>query len=1206
MSLRSPQLEQLKTELLAILDYLQPSLPVTDGSGNVIAPRGSVRTQSDDVRSALTANMLAELLGKIGKVKPSEIEVSARFLKEITKIAAEYERAIAPLTNIVSGEDSITQALRTLVANLVQETFPGLPRISESLSETPTAIVEASLSPFYPEARAFGAQGNELQDTLSQEAIRQIWGTLYDFRLVDTPNFLVRNNPIARRQVTEEGSPVLDDSTGDPRPNIGRRRKRRGSGRRSERGSEGRTGGGNAPGEFSADEGVGGIVGGIGSGFTGDSSPSEDSTTANQELLFEPEFPITRFGTGPFVDMETFSRSSPRRFLSMALDWLSQMAAMQQVFPDMIGKSDSAHSLLTQEALNGDRLGIANSLLFNFTTSDCFKVRIDTSAVTRRPPRRARTTTHVTTDRGYPDALDRVGTTFRFRGKTPLLTFLDAPENVLRTDVVTSLRDGFILDTPVAIEEGFEGATENPLQGDDYQAYTERFVEERNDLAEFFRETIVGPNSPLTSGRPGDYVPGLSARTLLDTGVGFRGAKFLAVREALGAALQHDSCVLLASLFVPNAAEAELCYLGSRITFGDQWCLNSIQRISQIFTNAYIRNSMDIENMDLDDETRTRVEALEARIDMLINREHFSPTYPQIIEMHNEIEELRSNFFGARYRELARETLQILIDMFPYDDALIDEVNEELIDDETLGNLSSPFRYIGLSEGSSIVRVNLVSTLDPTFEEEVENGERVPSLLLDEIDAVVTELIRDCANRITALGAVASSKDVGNYAYMYFMSAGQMASSVFVPTAPQDRTVDQFAVFSNRVTDLTGGVAVLLNSDQAQRSYAEIDARYGLDIGNTIGFGAAAAEGMIEDPGQASVDFVAALGTLLTNALPNAFSVASEAVNRASQALRQRFGRSITLSSGDTQIALNLLDLLLETTDFSEFKARAESFVDLRTLTPVVLLSSNNVQAGMSLLQFALYALTEAPLTRLENVSFGDFIVPYNKVAAFGIHRELMPLIEALPHTSETRRIRRGFGRLRILERQLDPAPSVIDSITSNDGLMRGSRYLQSIDSAGQPTGGWSLFLEAQLDYGAISRVFSLANPVANVTYTTASPSGRRVLVDERVNLATDIDTTENELLQFARTFIRSEALKIYYYFMTGFIFEPDFAPQPTADDSILTESLISVDPMERLEALVDLFVVSDINQFRQVVLVPFVSDNDSLEEFTGILSFDT
>jgi hypothetical protein len=72
---------------------------------------------------------------------------------------------------------------------------------------------------------------------------------------------------------------------------------------------------------------------------------------------------------------------------------------------------------------------------------------------------------------------------------------------------------------------------------------------------------------------------------------------------------------------------------------------------------------------------------------------------------------------------------------------------------------------------------------------------------------------------------------------------------------------------------------------------------------------------------------------------------------------------------------------------------------------------------------------------------------------------------------------------------------------------------------------------------------------------------------------------------------------------MTGFIFEPEFMPSPFKDDSLLTNDLISSNAVTRLKSLIDIYANNDLNYFSNIVFIPFVSDNDSIEEFSSIIN---
>jgi hypothetical protein len=1155
MTLQAPFLNQLKTELVAILDYIQPSLPPED-SLSFIEADSSVQNQSNEVRSALSANMFVDLLSKIGNIKPSEIELSARFIREVIRIIESYEVAIAPMENLVIGNNSILSAVRTQISELTSLEFSGLEPVSTNLSETPNSIVEAVLSPFYPLARMSSFSNNS---EMIIPYLDKIYGTFADLSPIEKPNFLV------------------------------------------------------IPGKFS-------------------------------------------IGQGPYVSLKEISTGYPFLFVSFALDYLSQYKAISSLYPQWVNNFESAHSYILQNAVKGNELGIVNNLLFDYTTSNA-QIGLVVPAVNNQPINStAKINASVMTDEGYVKAIENAfGRNSTPTLKIGILNYINIPGNVLRPEIISTLRDGFILDTPVALENGIPGATTSPINSDKYKSFTNSIQQERNDILSKLEEIICSDSSEIIQGKKADFLPGLSENTLIERGTGFKSLRFLAIKHGLGRILRHDEVVRFVGFVLENKQTYKERFSGARKILGNEWIDSATTNIAQYYINAKLENEgitlSDAGNIAREeqrakleairvlrleiDRLETRLEGINADIiDEAMRRQALfhggsGPRTPlqtfireveplfqdRIDEVNNKINEANEQISNLLSENIEIEGFILSLykdvpSLFPFFSSFNENINNiptslNIRAGTNVQSLLNASSFIGIGQ-DFIAPINLASTLDPEFKDDIEAGTIVANEMLDVINDTILKIIESGIEKINALSPNISDKDFGNYLYTYLSLAGILCEKVFTATTNSSVNKGLFREVKNKSIGLNFGVTCFLPNKEERVKFAQIDNLYLRYVSNSIGFGVAAPQGALADPYQSSVNYVESISRLLVNTIPASFSIASEALSVASKALRKSFAQNIVISSGNIQIPINMIDYLLTTQDFRAFSIKCKDFNEKKTLTPVLLLASDNLVESVNILQFCLYVLTESPLTKLTNIKIGDYTIPFNKNAVVGIHKDLERLLGRLPEGDATyTEIKKGRGSIKVFERQFDPSPSFIDQINADQPLFQGTRFLQAIESTGQKRDGYKFYINSKLDYEDIKNNFRSLNPVITYFYRTQNIYGRTIESFINIDLRglSFNASLVNEELEYAINFIRSEALKIYYYYMTGFIFEPEFLPDPMKDDSLLTQNLLSANPVTRLRSIIDIYASTDLSYFSNILFIPFVSDNDSIEEFSSIIS---
>jgi hypothetical protein len=1165
MTLQAPFLNQLKTELVAILDYIQPSLPPEDPLSFIEAD-SSVQNQSNEVRSALSANMFVDLLSKIGNIKPSEIELSARFIREVIRIIESYEVAIAPMENLVIGNNSILFAVRTQISELTSLEFPRLDPVPTNISIVPNSIIEAILSPFYPLARMkFFSRDYEKTNII----LNAIYGPVSRLSPISKPNFLIIPN-----------------------------------------------------------------------GMT--------------------------VGSGPYASLKEMSMAMPFQFVCFSLDYLAQYKAISSLYPQWINNSESAHSYIIKNAFNDNDLGIINNLLFDYTTSNA-QMAMPLTLGENNPSTKINTI--VMTDEGYVKAIENAfGRNSLMAGnKIGILDYINKPENILRQDIVSTLRDGFILDTPVALENGIPGATTSPINSEKYKSFTNTVLQERNDIISKMEEIICDPSSPIILGSNADYLPGVSDPLLIERGIGFKGTRFLAIKFALGRILRSDEVVKLVNFVLLNKNSYKERFYGVKLILGNQWIDDAITNIAQHFINGKLENlqiNSDFLN-NINEDKRNQIENIKIQISNLeaeieryeeivltrartIQQRNIPDPYNGLGTQNNTgiqtfsisieyatnlalqelgavqriMEELEAQISGLREQILQIWTddygmEEIIISLykdipilFPFLDCFM--VNENNLPQSlsiragtNFSSLLNSTSFIGLGP-NFILPINEASSIDINFREQIESGEILPNEMIDAVNDVLLRLIESGVNKANELSPNLSEKDFGNYLYTYLLLAGLLCEKVFVGATTSQVQKQLFKNINSKTIGINLGVTCFLPNKDERIKFGQSYVRYLTDIGNSIGLGQSYTMQALIDPYQSSLSYVQSISNLLVNTIPASFSIASEALSRASKALRKSFAQNIVISSGNIQIPINMIDYLLTTQDFRAFSIKCKDFNEKKTLTPVLLLASDNLAESVNILQFCLYVLTESPLTKLTNIKIGDYTIPFNKNAVVGIHKDLERLLGRLPEGDATyTEIKKGRGSIKVFERQFDPSPSFIDQINADQPLFQGTRFLQAIESTGQKRDGYKFYINSKLDYEDIKNNFRSLNPVITYFYRTQNIYGRTIESFINIDLRglSFNASLVNEELEYAINFIRSEALKIYYYYMTGFIFEPEFLPDPMKDDSLLTQNLLSANPVTRLRSIIDIYASTDLSYFSNILFIPFVSDNDSIEEFSSIIS---
>lgn len=1250
MSLRTPTIKELKTELISVMDYFPPAQPHTDSAGNIVRPRAAT-TQSDEVRKAMTANMFVELLENIGNRTPSDIETSALILKEINDLLDEYESVIGPMINLVHGEESLVAVVRQEVADLTRNSFSGLD-ISTDIEETPTELRDGILSPFTPRARisSIGGEGggDPPQRAAIENLMQSIWGNFDDgYTEASQPN-LVRDfeanlsefyfpfkymtifgDYLGQVKATAQSFPELFGEARSVSPQSAVVRK---AVRSEEIGLI-------KPLMFdfttSAAKSI--FLTGAGATRTGPPLTSRFVTTdKGYERVFRDiagsRGDLAR-GTTNRESMETWL-NKPQNVLNMeAVTALRDGFLSDTELAEELGLESSNLDPLQSpqymeftEAVNTERQDIFNSIKSILLSSE-FTSGMAGDFVPGVSP----------------ESAIRGGTAFR---KCKYIGIKEGIGGALVHQNCVALAGIFTTNLATVLDR-FQGSQR--MFGQDWHLTSVR------EMAKYALGILTGRSTPRSTFADPSVEENLRRIERINRSLSELRSERTAVELSLSGLEVASSAVGDINEFFsesPSAPDISIRNLnlvedspGSHMGYSSILVqliqgliatgvstFESVERVLLPGHVTVIEGNLDAYSIrihmsggghfDFRPATDGTQNAMRSRISQAVRAEtyqaslilfdRYAQANGQMSDLNDQIEDLEAEVGEVEINNV-EFIIQSLVNNFPFSYTV--SLGEGIESPSRVARTLASPQYasvVGFDENSTVV-INPVEALDPDYEPRPEDVE-IPSEsgFLSSVNSVITNLIIDCASRIQSMPVNLSREDILNYAYAYFMTAGAFAREglmIEVDTA----LAEDVRGFENKILTPRRTIGVFISDESTLMSVAGLDPTFQRNYANAIGLGEGAPTGQVANPYQDSLDYVQNLSDLLTQTLAPGFSAASEALLSNVEALRRAFARSIAVGGSDTSVPLGILDVLLGANDFRDFASRARVFIREKGLVPVLLLSTNNVSSSLSLLQFALYALTQSPVTKLDTFSTGDSEVPFNKVCSVGVHKDLERLIEDIIPSADVERIKRDFVKIQLMERQLDPSPSGIDTLLadSDEYLEYGSRYLQSTPSYGQPPGGFHFFLGLEQDYKFLTENFSPKNPVIKVTKDIVSPvlARREFEINLRngtLNELFRIDDVEPEIREGIITFVRSEALKIYYYYMTGLIFDPIFAPDPERDDSIITRNLISANPITRLRALLDLVSSSDINMFKDIVLTPFISDNDSIEEFSAKIRFLT
>ncbi len=1266
MSLRTPTIKELKTELISVMDYFPPAQPHTDSAGNIVRPRAAT-TQSDEVRKAMTANMFVQLLETIGNRTPSDIETSALILKEINELLEEYESVIGPMINLVSGEGSLIAVVRQEVAELTRNSFSGLD-IPTNIEETPTRLRDAILSPFMPTARLASITGenggNSEQRLAVENLVRTIWGNFDDgYTEAASPN-MVRNfeSNLSEFYFPFKYMTVLGDYLAQVKATAQV-----------------------FPGEFGESRSV-----------SAQSAIVKKAVRSEEIGIIKPlMFDFTTSAAKSIILISGGTRTGSA--LTSRFVYTDQ--GYERVFRDIAGsRGDLARGTTNKESMeswlnkpqNVLNTKAVAALRDGFLSDTELAEELGLESSNLDPlqsPQYVEFTEAVNTERQdifnsireiilasefssgmagdfvpgvSPESSIRGGTAFR---NCNFVGIKEGLGGALGHQNCISLA-GLFANNLATILDRFQGAQR--MFGEEWHITSVR------EISKYVLGILTGRSTPRSTFI--DPITGVvTAVDNADPSVEENLRRIERITQSLADLRADRATVLFASAalersssaigdineffndsntaggisirnlnFVEDSTDSHMGYSSIVVQLVQGLIatgVTSFESVERILLPGHVIVSGDIDSWRNAYSLRIHIEgggffefapatdgaqsAMRTRMSQFIKAEthrasiilldRYASINGQLSDLNEQIEDLEEEVGEVEINNV-EFIIASLINNFPFSDTL--SLGEGINSPGRVARLLASPQYasgvVGLGEDST-VQVNQVDLLDPDYESRPEDVE-IPSEsgFLTAMNSVLTELILDCTSRIQSMPVELERVDILNYAYAYFMTAGAFARDGLIVEVDPDLTEDVRG-FSNKILTPRRTIGIFVSNDDELISAAALSPRFQRNYANAIGLGDAAPTGQVVNPYQDSLDYVQSLSDLLTQSLAPGFAAASEALLSNVEALRRAFARSIAIGGSDTTVPLGILDILLEANDFRDFAARARVFIREKGLVPIMLLSTNNVSSSLALLQFALYALTQSPITKLDTFSAGASEVPFNKVCAVGVHKNLERLIEEIIPSADVERIKRDFVKIQLMERQLDPSPSGIDSLLadSDEYLEYGSKYLQSTPSFGQPPGGFHFFLGLEQDYKFLTENFSPSNPVIKVTKDIVSPVLPRRefelnLSNGTLNESFRIDDVEPEIREGIITFIRSEALKIYYYYMTGLIFDPIFAPDPERDDSIITRNLISANPITRLRALLDLVSSSDINQFKDIVLTPFISDNDSIEEFSAKIRFLT
>lgn len=1271
MTLRTPKIKELKTELISVMDYFPPAQPHSDSGGNIVRARDAT-TQSDEVRKAMVANMFVQLMEIIGNRTPSDIETSALILKEIDNLISEYEASIAPLLNLLEGPGALLPVVRQEVADITRNSFSGID-IPTNILETPSNLVYTILSPFHGSARiqsiletAAPGESNEIRN-LSEK----IWGDLDEiFSETNKPNFITDTDTGSNEffqpfkyislfgdylaqakaiaQVFPQAYSIADKS---PHSYVVKK-------------------------SIKSDEI--GILKPIMFDFTtsnAKSATTRSGITSTNVTTLVPRFVVTDPGyERAFKQVQGVrnSLSDGTTNKEQLSDWLNKpqnvlnpeaVASLRDGFlsdtelAEELGLESSNLDPLQSESY----LGYVNSVraersdliqtIRNIIVNSDFSSGLPGDFVPGVSPQSSvqggdafRNCSYIGIKEGLGNALTHqncisLAGLFAYDLETVSNRFFGADRVFGRQWHQDSIRE--ICKYIVGILTGRtvpNGLNINPITGEvvavenadpNYQANLNRIDQITRSIDTLNRERTALLWTRASILRGSDAVTKVN--------------RFIGPPTLVDPSDLHISRMSLipSSARLPDGRSPEAVYSDYIVELTEGLIATGHAGVSSIrkefsggSPGAWIfRCTMSkgggqfIVGISYVQVTSYLDESIRERIRQFLSSEvlrvsaelltRLTDTNARIDDIQSQIQELEAELETVRI-ENVEFIVNSTINNFPFSDTLT--LGDGISSIENVQRILQSSQYtsfVGFTDISA-AKINDVDLLNPTINTRSDDTEAlVQSGFISANNSVILQLIQDCVGRIQSISATLSNVDITNYAYAYFMLAGAIAREGVVVDVDRNLT-EEVQDFSNKILSPRRTISIFAKTPEDIISVGQLNPSFQRNYSNAIGLGGAAPSGQIADPYQNSLDYVQSISDLITQTLAPGFSVASEALLLRVNSLRRAFARSIAIGGSNTEIPINILDVLVGASDFREFANKIRIFLNQKSLTPVLLLSTNDVLSSFSLLQYSIYALTQSPLTKLDTFSIGSSEVPYNKVCSIGINKNLEDLIDDILPTADVERIKRDFVKLQILERQLDPSPSGLDTLLSNtdEYLEYGSRYLQSTPSPGQPGGGFNYYLGLEQDYKFIAENFSISNPVVKVSKNITNPvvprrefavnlaSGR---ITERFSEATSGESgVETEVRDSIVTFIRSEALKIYYYYMTGLIFEPEFAPDPDEDDSLITQDLISSNPITRLKALLDLCVASRINIFKNIVLIPFISDNDSIEEFSAKIRFLT
>lgn len=1289
MSIRQPKIKELKTELISVMDYYNPS-SIEETKTQFVLPQSA--SQKEKVRNIIVSNALLETLRKIGDTTPNEIEFSATFVKEIKNIMNEYENAISPLLLLVS-ENGFLSELRSEISKLTTQYYPGIAVIPTELNKNPYGLEYAIMGAFHPYARYKAIEGEvsvENRKKKFDEIIGNIWG-LVNGAYVPLPNYpLYRQDTLAAAEIgnyfglmdilltycaqilaIKDMDPnALSDKTESIHSKIIKNT----------------------------------LVGtdfGLLKGVLFDNTTSRAKAPMGSFGLFN--FVNTDVGfTNVFRELVADSSLRPGTSPTVSLfDYLNnpqnilKLENIISLRDGFISDTELAEELgINTVATPGINSAEANPLNKDYYKQlkektkkykkdlfDNIKSSIINSEFLAGPPGDmvpGITPENIIQDAsGMKDckwiaikeclapALTHQGaknfaSMFSQNSYNPIKDFTGVKKVLGREWYFDSIKKIAKYSAKIQIDKFREnnpaGINFNPqMQANNEEVRRLRQqISENNEKLEIINstrlhkleilETINNLNIAVSDDSVYDANP-----------LNYKNLNYL----LLSPAPESEGIQPIRAINRNGIEQANtIKNLANKANTNNKNIVNKYY----VSNNGNVTVLDNIDSININD-NRNYIEI----VNLLYSGEVLIDSFIPGNNRQNDKLRLRSFLSGILYEYIiSNEGVNTDISGLDYDwNVLVQEIaaantrindlqqeNIELSDDNfisVLTNISNfyPFpNVISLNENirasrtvindfnnninldniikddeNSPLLVNDTDPLDPGAPmTDTENGPvtQPASRLLEVVNSIMLTSIRNIFSNISTLPNDTDPVLIKNFAYCYFMILGIISRKIVVAGLKFDATIEDIEPFTNRIIDPNNTMFVLLKNETDIINFAKHHDTFSKKYSLTVGLGDNAPEGMNKDGFDYSIEYTEKIYNLITNTIPPAFSVATEASIKKLTAMRNKFAQNLKIGNQNFSIVLNLLDTFLGINNFNDFKLKIDNFTSMKSLIPVLLLSSNKVDYALNLSQFCLHVLSECSFTKIKEFNIANYKIPYNKVSAIGINKKLQELLRELQNDNENNLVKRGLYKTNILQRNLDPNPSSLDVIFSQDSGTfpdSGRKYMQSTPVYGIDSD--LLILHGlKIDYNYLINNFTLETPeiklvfgnnkfiIVNLGKTEMKifNKNREYRENEKISINQFGEITLSQMRSCILTLLRSEALKIYYYYTTGFVFDPEFCPDPSQSDEKLTSELIGNDPISRIKSLITIFTDKGTDYFEDIVLIPFISDNDQIEEFTSKL----